>query len=89
MEGNSLNTKKKIAIAVIAVGLITTLTIGGTLAYFTDKDAATNVITLGNVNGDLSEDPGSNSTTSDGGVEYPDVKPGDTLKKAQIGRAHV
>ena len=39
-------SKRKIALLVTSLALIATLLIGGTLAYFTDSDEATNVITL-------------------------------------------
>lgn len=41
--------KKTILVAAIAVMLVAALVVGGTLAYFTDKDSATNTFTLGNV----------------------------------------
>lgn len=40
--------KKILALAMAAIMLIVAV-VGGTLAYFTDEDAATNVITIGNV----------------------------------------
>lgn len=41
--------KKSILVAAIAVMLVAALVVGGTLAYFTDKDTATNTFTVGNV----------------------------------------
>ena len=41
--------KKKILSLVLVVALAATAVIGGTLAYFTDTDGATNVMTTGNV----------------------------------------
>lgn len=41
--------KKTILVAAIAVMLVAALVVGGTLAYFTDKDNATNTFTVGNV----------------------------------------
>ena len=47
--------KKTILVAAIAVMLVAALVVGGTLAYFTDKDDATNTFTVGNVKIDLLE----------------------------------
>lgn len=47
--------KKTILVAAIAVMLVAALVVGGTLAYFTDKDNATNTFTVGNVDIDLLE----------------------------------
>lgn len=47
--------KKAILVAAIAVMLVAALVVGGTLAYFTDKDNATNTFTVGNVDIELLE----------------------------------
>ena len=47
--------KKSILVAAIAVMLVAALVVGGTLAYFTDKDDATNTFTVGNVDIELLE----------------------------------
>lgn len=47
--------KKTILVAAIAVMLVAALVVGGTLAYFTDKDDATNTFTVGNVSIELLE----------------------------------
>lgn len=47
--------KKTILVAAIAVMLVAALVVGGTLAYFTDKDDATNTFTVGNVKINLLE----------------------------------
>lgn len=47
--------KKTILVAAIAVMLVAALVVGGTLAYFTDTDDATNTFTVGNVKIDLNE----------------------------------
>ena len=63
--------KKKIIALCLIVALAATAVIGGTLAYFTDTDEATNTFTMGNVRIDLQETfdaqnavlrPGSQST---------------------------
>lgn len=62
--------KKKILALCLVVALAATAIIGGTLAYFTDGDEATNTFTVGNVSIDLiesklSRDGGENSPTDD------------------------
>lgn len=47
--------KKTILVSAIAVMLVAALVVGGTLAYFTDKDNATNTFTVGNVDIELLE----------------------------------
>lgn len=47
--------KKTILVAAIAVMLVAALVVGGTLAYFTDKDNATNTFSVGNVSIELLE----------------------------------
>lgn len=47
--------KKKIMISAIALSAVAVLTVGGTLAYFTDSDEAENVFTIGRVGGELTE----------------------------------
>lgn len=47
--------KKKIFALVLCVAMLAIAIVGGTLAYFTDNKAATNVFTLGNVNITLTE----------------------------------
>ena len=54
--------KKKILSLCLVVALAATAVIGGTLAYFTDTDNATNVMTMGNVEIDLEETYEQNST---------------------------
>lgn len=41
--------KKKVALTAAAVALVGTLAVGGTLAWFTDTEIATNVVTTGHV----------------------------------------
>ena len=47
--------KRTILTAAIAVLLVAVLVVGGSLAYFTDKDSATNTFTVGNVDITLNE----------------------------------
>lgn len=48
--------KKKMMLSLAAVAMVGTLAVGGTLAWFTDTETATNVVTLGNVNIQWDED---------------------------------
>ena len=64
--------KKKITLVATSVLLVAAMVIGGTLAYFTDTDKATNVFTVGNVDITLDETytqnsklvPGDNKTNA-------------------------
>lgn len=47
--------KKKILALVLCVAMLAIAVVGGTLAYFTDTDAKTNVVTVGSVSADLYE----------------------------------
>ena len=47
--------KKKLTLVVTCIVLVAAMVIGGTLAYFTDTDKATNTFTTGNVKIDLIE----------------------------------
>ena len=80
--------KKKIISLCLVVALGATAVIGGTLAYFTDKDEATNTFTVGNVDIVLDEAevervedkwvPGNERVQEN---EYKDIFPGATLPK--------
>ena len=58
--------KKKLTLVVTCVVLVAAMVIGGTLAYFTDTDKATNTFTVGNVKIELLE---SSLHRSNAGVE--------------------
>lgn len=49
-------SKRKILTLALSICMIAILAVGGTLAYFTDTDAETNVFTTSNVSIDLKED---------------------------------
>lgn len=74
-----MTKKKKGALLISAFALIALLVVGGTLAYFTSQDDATNVFTLGKVSGDLTETtkPGEEpiDPANPEGPKHP-VKPG-------------
>ena len=68
---------KKLKTLVGSLVLVSAIAVGATLAYFTDNDAATNVITMGHVDVDLDEpnyDPGDDEI-------FDDVTPGQTIRK--------
>lgn len=73
--------KKKVALTAAAVALVGTLAVGGTLAWFTDTEEATNVVTMGEVDVKLSEDGGNDGIIQNGGLKYDDVMPGDEFQK--------
>lgn len=72
--------KKKILALSMVVCLAATALIGGTLAYFTDTDDATNTFTVGNVDITLTE-PNWNK---EGSKDAPEVYPGEPLAKDPI-----
>lgn len=69
--------KKKILVLAVSVCLVAILAIGGTLAYFTDDEEATNTFTVGNVDITLTE-PNWEGT---GSQDAPEVYPGEPLAK--------
>ncbi|MCI7261671.1 MAG: SipW-dependent-type signal peptide-containing protein [Clostridiaceae bacterium] len=73
--------KKKVALTAAAVALVGTLAVGGTLAWFTDTETATNVVTMGEVDIRLSEDGGKDGIIGNNGLEYDNVMPGDEFQK--------
>lgn len=66
-------SKRKILMLAMSVCMVAILAVGGTLAYFTDEDQATNVFTVGNIDIELDEtfDP------EDG----EDILPGEKIEK--------
>ncbi|MDY4191213.1 MAG: TasA family protein [Oscillospiraceae bacterium] len=72
--------KKKIVLICMAAALCAMLIVGGTLAYFTDTEAATNVITMDGLDITLTE-TGASSANSVYGKEYSNIMPGDLLEK--------
>lgn len=75
--------KKKVALTAAAVAMVGTLAVGGTLAWFTDTETATNVVTTGNVDIAWVEN-GEKITEENPGIEFGKenpVTPGATLEK--------
>lgn len=83
--------RRKVALTAAAVAMVGTLAVGGTLAWFTDTETATNVVTTGNVDIAIHEtdDPGKkfDETTiiTNEGLSYGDetkgVTPGEHMTK--------
>lgn len=73
--------RKKVALTAAAVAMVGTLAVGGTLAWFTDTETATNVVTTGEVDITLSEDGGEDGTVGENGLTYTEVMPGDEFDK--------
>lgn len=69
--------KKKITAIALVVCLVAVAVVGGSLAYFTDKDNATNTFTVGNVDITLTEPNWEGS----GSQDAPEVYPGEPLAK--------
>ena len=55
--------------------------VGGTLAWFTDTETATNVVTTGKVDITLSEKGDEEGIVEGDGLTYKNVMPGDIFKK--------
>lgn len=70
-------SKRKIVLLASALCMVAILAIGGTLAYFTDNDKATNTFTVGNVSIELTEPNWEGS----GSQDAPEVYPGEPLAK--------
>lgn len=76
--------KKKISLVITAAALVGLLAVGGTLAWFTDTEQATNTFTTGNVAIDLFEnDDKIDNENEDGfaGINYDNIVPGDVEDK--------
>lgn len=71
--------KKKLGLITATVALGALLAVGGTLAWFTDTETATNVVTTGNVNISILE---NDEVKDDSGITFPGNKvPGASLDK--------
>lgn len=74
--------KKKALTLFAAVALIGAMGVGATLAYFTDTEETTNVVTMGNVNIKLTETSNEESyEITEDGLSFEDVLPGQTVSK--------
>ena len=82
--------KKKLLTLVLTLALIGAVGVGATLAYFTDTAEATNVVTMGHVDIELTETSieGEGVVTgevTEDGIAFDEIVPGDVVsKKAEI-----
>lgn len=73
---------KKLLTAAASAALVAVVGIGATLAYFTDTDEVSNVVTMGHVDITLSEEEAGNIPGE--GLTFDNVMPGDTLDKTPV-----
>lgn len=73
--------KKKIIAALSVSVLLVAATVGATLAYFTDSDSKSNVITMGKVDGTLTESDEKVHEDGSVGQEFNHIKPGQIIYK--------
>lgn len=76
-----MTEKKKAALLISSLALIAVIVVGGTLAYFTSQDTRENIVTLGKVEGTLTETGENERPDKTTGKDYPNVMPGDVLEK--------
>lgn len=74
-----MNKTKKFAIIILSTVMVTTVLIGGSLAYFTDVDEVENVLTLGHVDISL-EEPIFRETTN-GTYKIENILPTQVIEK--------
>lgn len=70
---------KKLLTAAVSTALVAVVGIGATLAYFTDSEEVSNVVTMGHVDITLSEEETGNIPGE--GLTFDNVMPGDVLDK--------
>ena len=78
-------SKRKILVLALSLCMVAILAVGGTLAYFTDTDQATNTFTVGNVTIDLIEQ--ERGTDNDGNAALVDFTQNKKLYPI-VGSAH-
>lgn len=86
--------KKRTKLITAAVSLGALMTVGGTLAWFTDSETATNVVTTGNVNVKITEalptkeqqEKGGFTATANelNGITYEGIEPGTVIPKDPV-----
>lgn len=82
--------KKKIIALCLVICLAATAVVGGTLAYFTDVDTATNVFTTGNVDIGLKEDFNPENATLLPGIDIKkEVRVENVGSEASYVRVHI
>ena len=72
--------KKKLLLLITSLTLVAVVGVGATLAYFTDSDDATNVITMGHVDVEL-EEPNFDNEDGEDDNKIDDVTPGQEIVK--------
>ena len=82
-------TKRKILMLAMSICMVAILAVGGTLAYFTDTDDATNVFTMGVVEIDLIEDFVQESELFPGQDVNKDVYVKNTGSNSAYVRVHI
>lgn len=82
MEEFKMKKKTKLTVAAVSLGAL--MTVGGTLAWFTDTEEVTNVVTMGKVDIALSEVGMGSGLTEDNGLIIEDIMPGDKRYKEAI-----
>lgn len=74
--------RKKVLAAATSVALVAVVGIGATLAYFTDSEEQTNVVTMGHVDIDLTEtSEEDDAVLTEDGLQFDNVMPGDVVSK--------
>lgn len=81
--------KKKLVMMAMALIMVAILAVGGTLAYFTSEDAATNVFVMGNVEIDLQEEFDQYSNLQPGLDVNKDVRVQNTGSNDAYVRVHL
>lgn len=77
--------KKKVITMLASIALVAVVGVGATLAYFTDSETVSNVVTMGHVDITLYEtdaaDNGDEAVITEEGLTFENVMPGDVLAK--------
>jgi len=73
--------KNKAALSITAIAIVALMIVGATLAWFTNADSATNVVTFGSIVIDVKETDPDDPTKEVDGVEDYEAMPGDTIDK--------
>jgi len=77
-----MKKNKKIALLIVVVALVAAIGVGATLAYFTDKDSASNIVTMGHVDIALDETTrNGNAEILSHGFSFSNVMPGAIIDK--------
>ncbi len=75
--------KKKVITMITTIALVAVVGVGATLAYFTDSEDVSNVVTMGHVDITLYEtdNSGEEAVITEDGLTFENVMPGDVLAK--------